>query len=260
MHITTSLGVSCVTLGIDVKELPEIDPHAVPVGSGEHYVYVHRDSNGNIFYVGKGIDQRAWSTDRHPVWHQYLKSRSAGQFTVQIVSYHQTEDEALDVESRYMEKYDQQLVNWQNPGRKFNYKVIEQYWAAKKANEAFVAETRPLETSNPALAIERYQEAMRRMYEYESLALEGGLVADLNREMGMEEYRGDKKILNRLTLCLWEQGRYRELVDSVDTFVKLYPRLWGPVMDGILKRKTKAESSLHSSFKSEETKCQNAGE
>lgn len=31
-------------------------------------------------------------------------------------------------------------------------------------------------------------------------------------------------------------------------------------MDGILKRNAKAEASLHSSFKSEESKCQNAGE
>jgi tetratricopeptide (TPR) repeat protein len=163
---------------------------------------------------------------------------------VQIVSYHETEDEALSVESEYIGKYGQQLVNWQNSGRGFDYKAIEQYWTAKKANEAFVAETRPLETSNPALAIERYQEAMRRMYEYESLVLERGLVADLNREMGMEEYRGDKKILNRLTLCLWRQGRYRELIDSVDEFVKLYPRLWGPMIDAIMKRKAKAESIL----------------
>ena len=58
MHITSSLGINSVALGIDVKELPEIDPKAAPVRSGEHYVYVHRDSNGKINYVGKGIDQR----------------------------------------------------------------------------------------------------------------------------------------------------------------------------------------------------------
>jgi len=235
MQITVSFGPSG-------KELPDIDPQAAPAGSGKHYVYVHRDCNGKIFYVGEGCGDRAWSKDRHPVWHQYVESRSGGQFTVQIVSYHETEEKALDIEARYMNKYGPQLVNWQNSGRDFDYKTIDQYWTAKKANAAFVAETRPLETSNPALAIERYQEAMRRMYEYESLVLERGLVAALNREMGMEEYRGDKKILDRLTLCLWKQGRYRELVDSVNEFVNLYPRVWGPMMDGILKRKTKSES------------------
>ena len=237
MQITISFGPSG-------KELPDIDPQATPIGSGEHHVYVHRDRNGKIFYVGKGRGDRAWSKDRHPIWHHYLESRCGGQFTVQIVSYHQTEEDALDRESRYMNKYGPQLVNWQNTGRGVDFGATKQYWTAKKANAVFVAETRPLEASNPTLAIERYQEAMRRMYEYESLVLERGLVADLNREMGMEEYQGDKKILNRLTLCLLKQGRYRELVDSVNEFVKLYPREWGPMMDGILKRKAESESVL----------------
>jgi hypothetical protein len=232
------------SFGSTGEELPEIEPQAAPVGHGEQYVYVHRDNNGKIFYVGKGRGDRAWSKDHHPVWHQYVDGRCDGQWTAQIVSYHPTEDEALSVESAYIGKYGPQLVNWQNPGRGFDYATIQQYWTAKKANQTFVAETRPLESSNPALAIERYQEAMRRMYEYESLELERGLVADLNREMGMEEYRGDKKILDRLTLCLWWQQRYQELVDSVNEFVQRYPRLWGPMMDGILKRKTKSESIL----------------
>jgi hypothetical protein len=237
-------GQVIISFGAETDNLPEIAPDAKPTGHGEYYVYVHRDKNGQIFYVGKGRGDRAWSKDHHPVWHQYVESRCGGQYTVQIVSYHQTEDEALSVESGYIAKYGPQLVNWQNSGRDFDYKTIERYWAAKKANQAFVAETRPLETSNPSLAIERYQEAMRRMYEYESLELEHGLVADLNREMGMEEYRGDKKILDRLTLCLWRERRYKELIGSVNEFVKLYPRLWGPTMDAILKRKAKAESLL----------------
>jgi hypothetical protein len=237
MQITVGFGSSG-------KELPEIDSQAVPIGHGEHYVYAHRDNSGQIFYVGKGCGQRAWSKDRHPVWHQYVENRCGGRYVVQIVSYHETEDDALAVESEYIGRYGPQLVNWENASRGFDYKALEQYWAMKKANQVFVAETRPLETSNPALAIERYQEAIRRMYEYESLVLERGLVADLNREMGMEEYRGDKKILDRLTLCLWKQARHRELVESVNKFVSLYPRLWGPMMDGILKRKAKSESIL----------------
>lgn len=233
-----------IRFGATDDNLPDIAPDATPTGHGEYYVYVHRDKNGQIFYVGKGRGDRASSKDRQPVWNQYVESRCAGQYTVQIVSYHQTENEALSVESAYISKYGPQLVNWQNPGRGFDYKTIDKYWAAKKANQAFVAETRQLETSSPSLAIERYLEAMRNMYEYESFELERGLVADLNREMGMEEYRGDKRILDRLTLCLWREKRYKELADSVNEFVKLYPRLWGPTMDAILKRRAKAESIL----------------
>ena len=41
----------------------------------EFYVYAHRDNKGAIFYIGKGTGKRAWSQDRHPVWHRYVKER-----------------------------------------------------------------------------------------------------------------------------------------------------------------------------------------
>ena len=51
----------------------------------DFYVYVHRDLEGNIFYVGKGCGQRAMSTDRHPVWTRYVEERLAGKYNVEVL-------------------------------------------------------------------------------------------------------------------------------------------------------------------------------
>jgi hypothetical protein len=226
------------------SQLPDIEPETAPVGSGRYYVYVHRDAANRIFYVGKGCGDRAWSTARQPEWHWYVNTRSGGQYTVQIVSHHETEEEALSVESDYLEQYGSQLINWQNPGRDFDDEATERYWTAKKANQLFVMETRALETTDPSQAAIHYQEAMSRMYEYERIVLERGLLAEFMHETGADEARGDRNILNRLTLCLRKLARYQELVDEVDRFVKLYPRVGGPMMEGILKRRAKAAGKL----------------
>lgn len=57
----------------------------------DFYVYVHRDQRGSIFYVGKGKGDRAWSTDRHPIWHRYVETRLGGHYSVEIIEKNLTE-------------------------------------------------------------------------------------------------------------------------------------------------------------------------
>ncbi|MGO9094840.1 MAG: hypothetical protein ACLQGV_06410 [Bryobacteraceae bacterium] len=223
----------------------EMEPGAGPAGSGQYYVYVHRDAAGHIFYVGKGRGDRAKAQDRHPSWQWYVDTRLHGKYTVQIVSYHDTEEEALNVEADYIERCGPQLINWQNSGRDFDYEALDRYWSAKKDNQAFVAGTRPLETSDPPQAVAQYQEAMSKMYEHESLVLERGLLAEYQQEMGYGKSRGDCNILNRLTLCLWKLGRYQDLIEAVDEFATFSPGSLGlTIMQGSLKRRAKAASRL----------------
>lgn len=57
-----------------------------------YYVYVHKDNNGNIFYVGKGRNKRAWSkTDRSKGW----KEISDLGYSVEIHLSNLSEKEAL---------------------------------------------------------------------------------------------------------------------------------------------------------------------
>ena len=64
--------------------------------TGKHYVYIHKGPDGQIFYVGKGVGDRAYSKDRMPHWHHYVKTRCGGRYTVEIVRRFQNDEAALE--------------------------------------------------------------------------------------------------------------------------------------------------------------------
>ena len=234
-----SIGIKfTVRHGSEPSAPVEIDQE--PTGTGKLYVYVHRNPGGEIFYVGKGTGRRAWSTVRHSVWHKYVNERCAGKYTVQIVSYHGTNDEAEEAEDRLTSRYGEQLVNWINPGRQFDYPALARFHAARNANRLFVAETKPLESANLEQAIERYKQAMLAMYEYESITLERGLIAELSGDT-YQCGGGGINILDRLTLCLYRLGRVRELNEAVDDFLTRFPQATElAMMQPVLKRRVRA--------------------
>ena len=189
----------------------------------DYYVYFHLDSAGNIFYVGKGSDRRAWSKGRHPIWKKYVNENLKGTYDVEIYKDGLTEDQAEDLESDLILEYGDKIINWVNPGREFDYDAIAQYHKLRDKNRLFVAETRPLEKENTEQAVERYREALIAMYEYESITKERGLVADLG---GGPDW-GDPNILDRLTLCLIKLGRSDEAIEEADKYFTDFPSALG---------------------------------
>jgi len=63
----------------------------------KYYTYCHcRNDTNKIFYIGKGTGKRAWwKHARNNYWHKIVNKHG---YTVQILSYWDTEDEALDHE------------------------------------------------------------------------------------------------------------------------------------------------------------------
>ncbi len=120
-------------------------------------------------------------------------------------------------------------IEWEAPP--VDWRVSVQYNAERDTNRAFVAETRALEATEPALAVNRYREAAARMYKYEKL---------------IYNLHGDDHILDRLTLVLGKLGRYEELINCVNEFVTKFPEAQSSIMTGILNRKRKAESKIGS--------------
>ena len=185
----------------------------------DYYVYFHRDEADRIFYVGKGTDRRAWSSARHPAWHKYVAERLSGKYKVEIHRDGMTESEAEQFEEQLIRKHGEQLVNWINPGRQFDFDALATYQRARDENRRFVDETKPIEATDLVDAVKRYRLALQRMREYERMTLERGLVA----ELAVGPDWGDPNILNRLTLCLQKLGRHREVLNEADCYFTEFP-------------------------------------
>jgi hypothetical protein len=169
-----------------------------------YYVYAHRDAGGKIFYVGKGTGDRAWSTDRHGLWHRYVRERSGGRYTVEILKGDLTECEAESLEGRIIAEHGASLVNWDNPSRGDDLEALSQYHARREANEALASRAKELERTDPQQAIGLYLHALEELRGYESMTLmRGSLVAEL---LAKEPKSFSPEILDRLTLCLVRCG------------------------------------------------------
>lgn len=185
----------------------------------DFYVYFHRDYSDQIFYVGKGTGRRAWSGDRHPAWKKYVMERLKNEYKVEIFRDGLTEVEAEDLESSLIVEYGENLINWINPGRAFDYEALDRYHKLRDENRCFVADTRPLEKTDPVQAAVRYREALEAMRGYESIITERGLVAEMN----VGPNWGDPNILDRLMLCLMKINRPAEAISEAEKYFAGFP-------------------------------------
>ncbi len=207
----------------------------------DYYVYVHKDSGGRAFYVGKGTGRRAYSTERrNPFWKQYVESRLNGQFDVEIVRSGLTEGEAYRVEAETRDslvREGAELLGYDSPSRKIDIAKVSEYHRLRNRTMQDVKDTRALEKSRPEEAVHRYLDALERMYEYSAMECETGLVADLARE----RRAADIVILDRLTLCLGKLGRHQEAGAASERFFEQFPHYSDSTVGrAILKRVARA--------------------
>jgi hypothetical protein len=205
---------------VSMDDTSNAKTEATSVESPAFYVYAHRDSGGAIFYIGKGTGKRAWSLERHPIWHRYVQERLKGIYSVEILERGLTEIKAEEREGELITQLGPQLVNWQNPGRGFDYAALEKYHALRGANLLFVASTRPMEISDINNAIGRYKQALDNLRQYERLVVERGVVAELSTGLKI----GDLMILGRLTLCLVRSNRCAEARAEAEGYFEEFPR------------------------------------
>jgi len=220
--ITASFGAGD---GIDYS--PEILAGKEIANPQGHYVYGHYDERGNLFYIGKGLRLRAWDKERrHVVWHRYVENHLNGKYSVRIILDSMTEDQALNMEAGLITKYGIRLVNWENSGRGFDFKVIEKFHVLRNANRALIESAKAYESAEPNRAIEIYRQAIESSKKYEFLDHEPvGLVGQLIREDKEEiGYSGPLNVMDRLSMLLCKLGRAKEALVEANDYFALYKR------------------------------------
>ena len=189
------------------------------------YVYAHLDATGKIFYIGKGVGRRAWSPDRHPLWHRYVGKHLEGHFQVRILRDNLSEQEAEEVEAAWIAQCSADLVNWVNMGRVTNLQALAQFHKLRDANRDLILQAKIIEKSNPEQAAIMYVQAIEAIKEYAFIDYEEGLVGQLLSEEDDEFGKnGEIEALDRLTMCLINLNRSAEAVQYTNNYFTLYRR------------------------------------
>ena len=214
-----------ISLQEDAPKPLQGDPGADQDHPKRHYVYAHLDKQGRIFYVGKGAGRRAWSTDRHPLWHRYVANHLNGEYTVQILQDNLTLEESEELEDDWIAQCSDTVVNWVNMGRSTDFEGLAKYHGLRDTNRALIESARSIEHTDLEAAVRVYYQAIEAIRAYATISSEGGLVGQLlaeeSAEMGIN---GEVQALDRLSLCLIRLGRAADAAREADNYFAVYKR------------------------------------
>ncbi len=190
-----------------------------------HYVYAHMDKDGQIFYIGKGVRDRAWAKDRHPLWHRYVNKHLDGNYNVIILNDNMSSEEAENLETEWISQGGDKLVNWVNMARKLDYGALERFHQLRNANRTLMQKAKETEKEDIEAAASMYIKAIEATEAYQSIQYETGLVGQLLAEEIEEQgLRGELFALNRLTLCLVKLGRPEEATHRMECYFAKFQR------------------------------------
>lgn len=207
----------------------------------KYYVYAHCDERGTPFYIGKGIDRRAWKDERHYLWHRYVNNRLGGKYSVRILEDNLSSEEAEELESEWMAQESETLVNWINFGRKTDFDALDRFHRLRDGNRKLIASARHYEKLDPERAVSMYRQAIENIAIYATIKYEGGLVGQLLDEEREEVgYRGELEALDRLTLCLGRLGKGDIALSVAEEYFEKYRadrnlKMAGAIMRRVVK-------------------------
>jgi len=189
------------------------------------YVYAHTDTAGKIFYVGKGERRRAWSTDRHPLWHRYVEKHLRGNYQVRILQDDLSAGQAEKVEAAWIAQCSDHLVNWINMGRAIDYQALERYHNLRDSNRSLIQQAKAFEKRDMVQAVKMYVQAIEAIPGYALIDYEKGLVGQLQGEETDELGRnGEIEAIDRLTMCLIRLKRPAEASEHAKSYLAMNRR------------------------------------
>lgn len=214
----------------------------------DYYVYGHYDSQGNVFYIGKGTEKRAWKKERHVTWKYYVEKHLLNNYTVKIIRDNLTENEAEILEMSLILQYSKQLINWERPlqakitfspfsEEKFttvkdatwlnSFVGTERFFKLRDANRKLISDSKILEITDIEGAIEGYRRAIKAIaeycgysqYDYMNDCLKKRINVEMEKSQGVH---GEMEAINRLTMCLCKVSRKDEAKMEAHNYFSTY--------------------------------------
>ena len=186
-----------------------------------HCVYMHKKSNGEVFYVGIDWNDFRYSEKQPYYWNEYVSNELNGNYQVEVIAKDVTSDDAGLIKDRVLELYSEEVINTVNFNRRFNMEIFEVYSAAQKQYEHFRAEGLSIEKSgNIGLAIDAYFNA----YEFYIKTMNSRNFDANEQYLKAHSPPPPSQIVDRLSMCLLKQGRYVELIDFGERYSCYFTR------------------------------------
>jgi tetratricopeptide (TPR) repeat protein len=245
MKLTAKLTNLGIELSLHEDEVPgPLEPatDADQIHPRQYYVYAHLDSSGQVFYVGKGMGRRAWSTDRHPLWYRYVDNHLNGVYQVRILHDNLSAENVEEVEAEWIAQCSDTVVNWFNMGRETDFEALDRRNNLRAENLSLIQQAKAIEKNDMEKAASIYIQAIEAIQAYAFITYEKGLVGQLLEEEAAElGVCGEVNALDRLTICLIKLGRPTEAAEHTDKYFALYRRdLQFGIAGRIVKRVDKA--------------------
>ncbi|CAI3100303.1 hypothetical protein MWMV2_MWMV2_00061 [Acinetobacter oleivorans] len=183
----------------------------------KYYVYVHETLSGDVFYVGKGSDDRAWRKGRDLNWNLYVDKYLNNQYNIRIVLDQLTEAQALNEEEKLLSKYGDQLVNRQNMNRSLNMKALNiRNEIEVKLNKAELDAELANDVNEKA---NLFIEALKYHKLFTNIIIENGLLGELLALRPL----GNIQLLDKTVRALVAANRKEQAQIIFDQYLKDYP-------------------------------------
>ena len=215
-----------------------------PCKPGRFYVYVHKDAEGTVFYVGKGTGDRAYSRDRPPEWNEYVSKKSGSKFSVEIVRDRISEDNALQVEDAVMAEYATTIINRVNMHAPYDAARMMAYSEAMRSYDKGLQRAVDLVKAEKLdQAITEFEAAYVRYFDviknrdYDLGARQGLATTGFNFH--------PHALADRYTKALAKAGRHSELVAFSERYFRDYGEPSNRTEEALKNRMNTARGKIH---------------
>lgn len=211
--------------------------------TGSRYVYVHKNLDGDIFFVGNGEGDRATSEEHPSYWHHYVKEVLNNNFTIEIIKDNIDMESAVRIKDEILKLYPDQIINQNNYNRPFDMNIYNVYIEALESYKYELMTGVNLEEiyDDTNLAIQTY----KRAYSFYIDAMNSRNYEASNIYLQAHYPCPPSRLVDRISFCYMKTNQFKELIDFSDTYFAYFCH--NKKTEGerkLIKRTNKAKDNL----------------